>query len=315
MAAPRFRIRFFKEHVNYNPTMERRRLGRTDIWTSVLGFGGGEIGHEQASLRTVERILGPALDRGLSLIDTAECYLASEELIGAAVGHRRDDYYLMSKCGHAADFALPDWDPRLIGLSVERSLKRLRTDHLDVVHLHSCGSETLRRGDVIEALQRVRDSGKTRYIGYSGDGIAALDAIECGAFDTLQVSVNIADQEAIERVLPIAAEAGIGVVAKRSIANAVWRSTERVPYLESYRDRLHKLNYGLLQSPSRDGIERALRFTLSTQVQTALVGTTSPQHLLEDMELAAGGPLTMLKFDSIRARWKIAAQPDWIGLQ
>jgi aryl-alcohol dehydrogenase-like predicted oxidoreductase len=194
-------------------------------------------------------------------------------------------------------------------------LKRLRTDYLDVVHLHCCGPETLRRGDVIEALRRVRDAGKTRYIGYSGDGIAALDAIDCGAFDTLQISVNIADQEAIERVLPVAVEAGIGIIAKRSIANAVWRSTERIAYSESYRDRLGKLNYRFLQSKLQNGIECALRFTLGTEVQTALVGTTSPQHLLEDMELAASGPLPASEFDSIRTRWKIAAQPDWIGLQ
>src|ERR1700683_4286484 len=145
---------------------------------SVIAFGAGEIGYEQTAPEVVARLLGSALDRGLNLIDTAECYMASEELIGAAIGHRRDDYYLMSKCGHATDLPFPNWDPALIPISVERSLQRLRTDHLDVIHLHSCSLEVLRQGDVIAALQKVRDAGKTRYLGYSGDDDAAIFAIE-----------------------------------------------------------------------------------------------------------------------------------------
>jgi len=81
--------------------METRRLGRTGINVSVLGFGGSEIGAANASIATVERILGGALDAGLNLIDTAACYADSENLIGRAVSHRRRDFFLMTKCGHA----------------------------------------------------------------------------------------------------------------------------------------------------------------------------------------------------------------------
>jgi aryl-alcohol dehydrogenase-like predicted oxidoreductase len=282
---------------------------------SVIGFGAGEIGYEKTPLEIVERLLGSALDRGMNLIDTAECYMISEELLGAAISHRRGDYYLMSKCGHAADLQFPDWDPALIASSVERSLKRLRTDHLDVVHLHSCSLEVLRQGEVIAALQKVRDSGKTRYIGYSGDGDAALFAIESGAFDTLMISVSIADQEAIEKVLPIAAKAGIGIIAKRSIANAVWRKAGRNPYWQAYRDRLPELDYEFIHNSSAEGIERALRFTLSTDIHTALVGSTNPEHFLEVIEIANRGALPALRFDSIRARWKKIARAGWIGQQ
>jgi len=99
---------------------------------------------------------------------------------------------------------LPDWDPRLLTASIERSLQRLRTDCVDVAQLHSCAVDVLRRGGVIEALQRAREAGKARYLGYSGDGEAARYAITCGAFDTLQASVSIADQEAIDLTLPLA---------------------------------------------------------------------------------------------------------------
>jgi aryl-alcohol dehydrogenase-like predicted oxidoreductase len=73
-------------------SMEYRKLGNTDMNVSVLGFGGSEIGYERISPRTAERLLNEALDAGLSVIDTAECYMTSEELIGDAVGKRRSEY-------------------------------------------------------------------------------------------------------------------------------------------------------------------------------------------------------------------------------
>jgi len=216
---------------------------------SLLGLGASEIGYEDASLATVERLLGSALDAGLNLIDTAACYADSEDLIGRAVSHRRKDYFLLTKCGHdGAEFGLADWTPALIGRSIERSLKRLRTDYLDVVQLHSCDDETLRDGAVIAELQRARDRGLTRFIGYSGDSDAALWAVQSGVFDTLQISVNIADQEAIARILPAAIERDIGVIAKRPLANVAWKTGHRPmdSYHHEYWERLRKLNYDFL---------------------------------------------------------------------
>src|SRR4051812_40846105 len=103
--------------------MQQRPLGRTGIQVSALGFGGAEIGFGAAATETVATLLNAALDAGLTLIDTAECYDTSEELIGAAVAHRRKDYALFTKVGHSAGLPFPDWDPRLIGASIERSLK------------------------------------------------------------------------------------------------------------------------------------------------------------------------------------------------
>ena len=81
--------------------MERRKLGATDMVVSVLGFGGSEIGYQRVSERTVGRLLGGALDAGLNVVDTAECYEDSEVLIGKAIGARRRDYHLFTKCGHS----------------------------------------------------------------------------------------------------------------------------------------------------------------------------------------------------------------------
>src|SRR5262245_42979403 len=212
--------------------MERRRLGKTDMVASVLGFGGSEIGYERVSVRTVTRLLGGALDAGLNVIDTAECYDESESLIGRAIGTRRRDFYLFTKGGHAGGWGRADWRPAGLLSGIEQSLRHLATDHLDLVQLHSCSLAVLQRGDAIEGLERARERGWVRYIGYSGDGAAARYAVECGRFDTLQTSVSIADQEAIELTLPLARERQMGVIAKRPLANAAWRHSRRPP--ESY---------------------------------------------------------------------------------
>jgi aryl-alcohol dehydrogenase-like predicted oxidoreductase len=283
---------------------------------SVLGFGGSEIGYQQASVDTVERLLSSALDAGLNVIDTAECYLESEELIGQAVGHRRDDYYLFTKCGHSSGLDYPDWNPRLLDESIERSLKRLKTDLLDLVQLHSCSAETLRRGEVIEALQRAREQGKTRFIGYSGDGEDALYAIECGAFDTLQTSVSIADQQALELTLPQARERGMGVIAKRPVANAVWKHETKPSdsYVHAYWDRLRKLDYDFLKKDVPEALALALRFTLSVPgIHTAIVGTTKPGRWHENAKALEAGPLPREEFSSILSRWKEIAGADWGG--
>jgi aryl-alcohol dehydrogenase-like predicted oxidoreductase len=296
--------------------MERRPLGQTDIHVSLLGFGGAEIGYGRAAQKTVDRLLGEALDAGLNVIDTAECYLTSEALIGHAVAHRRQDVYLLTKCGHASGLLWPDWDPRLLTPSIERSLQRLRTDYLDVVQLHSCATEVLRQGEVIDVLRRAREAGKTRYLGYSGDGEAARYAIACGAFDTLQTSLNIADQEAIELTLPLARARSMGVIAKRPLANVAWQHGTRPPdpYIQPYWERLRRLDYAFLRQPLREAVGIALRFTLSIEgVHTAIVGSARPGRWQQNAAHLPAGPLAQEQFAGIRARWQAIAGADWHG--
>jgi aryl-alcohol dehydrogenase-like predicted oxidoreductase len=300
-------------------TVEMRRLGRTGLEVSALGFGASEFGQKRTALKTAAHILGSALDAGLNLIDTAACYGNSEELIGRAIGHRRKDFHILTKCGHASGLPFEEWTPALIEASIERSLKRLRTDYLDVVQLHSCGESQLRQGSVIAALQRARDRGKLRYLGYSGDNGAALYAVECGAFDTLQISISIADQSAIDTVLPRARQRDMGVIAKRPIANAAWLGGSwwwLSLYSRPYRLRLRKLNYEFLGCEPRSAVGTALRFTLNVPgVHSAIVGTTKPSRWQQNAALLAEGPLAESEYDQIRSRWASVASSDWIGLQ
>ncbi|KIL38582.1 aldo/keto reductase [Gordoniibacillus kamchatkensis] len=296
--------------------MEKRKFGSTDMEVSILGFGGAEIGYEGADAATVERLLGSALDAGLNVIDTAECYRNSEELIGQAVSHRRQEFYLFTKCGHASGFDAPDWDPVMLAQQIDRSLKRLKTDYVDLVQLHSCSEELLRRGEVIEVLQKARDAGKTRYIGYSGDAGDALYAVQCGAFDTLQTSLNIADQQAIDLTVPEARKRGMGVIAKRPIANAAWKTGQKPvdSYHHTYWERLQQLDYPELKGSLDETIGTALRFTLSTPgVHTAIVGTKNPGRWQQNADLLKAGPLPQSVYDAIRARFRDVSKGQWAG--
>jgi len=298
--------------------MEKRRLGKTDMDVSVLGFGGAEIGFESASLDAVEKLLKSALDAGLNVIDTGECYRGSEELIGQAVSDRREDFYLFTKCGHPHGMeSSANWSQASLLQSIERSLGRLKTDRLDIVHLHSCSESELRKGEAIKALQTARERGYTRYIGYSGDSRAAHFAVECGAFDTLQTSISIADQEAIELTVPLAHEKQMGVIAKRPIANAAWKTGHKPiqGYHHEYWERLRKLNYEFLRNADLEkAIGIALRFTLTVPgVHTAIVGTKKPERWQENAQLLEAGPLSEAEFHAIRHRWEEYAPRIWIG--
>jgi aryl-alcohol dehydrogenase-like predicted oxidoreductase len=294
--------------------MEKRTLGKTGMDVTVLGFGGAEIGYQGVALETAGRLLNGALDAGLNVIDTAECYINSEELVGQTVGARRDQYFLFTKCGHDKDG--DHWNPQKMASQVDRSLIRLKTDRVDLLQLHSCTEEQLRQGDVIDVVKRARDAGKTRFIGYSGDGRAALYAVESGVFDTLQISVNIADQESIDLAIPVARAKGMGIIAKRPLGNAVWKHTSKPePYHQPYWERLPKLNYEFLKGDFQNAVSIALRFTLAVPgVHTAIVGTTQPDRWRQNADLLIkAGLLEQRQFDEIRARWKSVAGPDWNG--
>lgn len=297
--------------------MEYRKLGKTGMNVSVLGFGGWEIGYQHISLRTVKKLLNEAVDAGINVIDTADCYATSEELIGEAVGKRRNDFYLLTKCGHESGWSYADWRPESLLRSIQRSLKRLKTDHLDLIQLHSCSEAELRKGTVIDTLKRARELGYTRFMGYSGDSQAALYAVECGEFDTLQTSINIADQEALDLFLPSAGKSDIGVIAKRPVANVAWQNGDRPPtdtYGRPYWERLQKLKYELLRGRLKQTVANALRFTVSVPgIHTAIVGTTKPGRFTENGAAVSAGPLPKEMFENIRARWREVAQPTWVG--
>lgn len=284
---------------------------------SVLGFGGAEIGYNPNQTQDdVNELLNSALDAGLNVIDTAAAYKTSEEMIGEAVGKRRKDYYLLTKCGALDAFTRFDWSKKGILETVETSLRALKTDYLDVVQLHSCDSEILRQGECVEGLQRAQEKGYTRYIGYSGDREEAKLALEMDVFDAFQTSVNVADQTPIVGNIKLAAEKGLGVIAKRPIANAVWRHSSKPAdsYHHEYWDRIQKLKFDFLNKSKEEITSIALRFTMTIPgVSTLIVGTTRPNRWQENARYVAEGNLSEEEFEAIRNRWREAANESWVG--
>jgi aryl-alcohol dehydrogenase-like predicted oxidoreductase len=290
--------------------MEKRRFGNTDMLVSVLGLGGAEIGFNGTDQSLVTSMVNEALDKGMNVIDTGECYADSEEKIGVAVGHRRDDYHLFTKCGHTSGLEGKDWEPDMLSRSIDRSLARLKTDRLDLIQLHSCDIETLDRGEAIEVVQAAKKAGKARYIGYSGDTFTAKHAIELGVFDSIQTSCNIADQECIDLTLPLAKARGMGVIAKRPVANVAWmhESAEIAGYGGEYWRRLQDLKYVI-----PDLFDLALRFTLSQDIHVAIVGASKPERWAANSLIAMKGVLDSMTLDEVRSRWKAVAKPEWVG--
>jgi aryl-alcohol dehydrogenase-like predicted oxidoreductase len=284
---------------------------------SVIGFGGGQIGHQKVPPEDAGRLLNAMLDDGLNVIDTASSYMLSEELIGDYIGSRRRDYWLITKCGDDKQIELPDFSRDKMRQEIDRSLRRLHTDRVDLLLLHTCPKEDLERGDVIEVVQRAKDEGKTRFIGYSGDSDAAQYAIQCGAFDALEISVNIADQESIDRgLLKQAKDAGMGLIAKRSIANTAWRMVQNdLQDIDPYQERLEALAYPFLASDVEQAAEHALRFTLAvSDVDVALVGTRSVEHWKGMLKAVHAGPLPKSEYEDIRRRWEQVKRPEWKGV-
>lgn len=300
--------------------MQRRPFGSTGLEVSVLGFGGAELGFDEGVTdETVAALLHPAIDAGLNVIDTASAYLASEQLLGRALVGRRDRVHLFTKCGATDGFSRSDWSPAGLRAQLERSLTALQTDHVELLQLHSFSVEVLERGEAIDTLEALKREGKTRFIGYSGDGARAEWAVRCGRFDALQTSVNVADQQVLDAALPMAAEAKLGVIAKRPVANVAWKTGARAPsngYHQTYWERLRALDFPFTHRPLSEAVEVALRFTaFQPGLSTAIVGSSSPGRWAENAALVAKGPLAPDEVAALRSRWAERADASWVGQQ
>jgi aryl-alcohol dehydrogenase-like predicted oxidoreductase len=297
--------------------METKRLGKTDLEVGRLGIGLSEVGFnlEMADVDQARDVINQALDSGVNFLDTAACYGISEELLGVVASDRRDEYVLATKAGHF----LPrgdgeDWTYDLIISSIDRSLELMKTDHVDIVQLHSCVVEVLERGDVIRALQDAKAAGKTRYIGYSGDNENAKWAVTSGLFDTLQTSFNLVDQNARTNLFADVEARDMGLIIKRPIGNAVWgAAADPKPYnhisdyTEEYFRRAGVMSSeGPLADDPNDRIRLALGFTFAhPEVDVTIVGTQRPQHMKSNLEMVSKPMgISDATVSDLHARWQ-----------
>lgn len=292
--------------------MRTRAYGVSGIQLTEVGLGAGQIGEAARDERDIERFLHAALDAGVRFIDTAPSYGLSEERIGRYLAHRRHEYVLSTKLGYGVD-GVADWTGECITQGVERALRILRTDHLDLAHLHSCPRSTLERSDVIDALDRAKRAGKIRAIAYSGENEDLHYAIDCGRFDGFMASLNLCDQRVIQDVLPRIA--GRGFIAKRPVANYAWRHAARPVgrYEEAYWERFQIMG---LDAAARDWGATSLRFALGFgEVASTVVGTATLPHLQHAIDAVSLGALE--PHDQVLLRQAFTThdrnQHDWRG--
>jgi aryl-alcohol dehydrogenase-like predicted oxidoreductase len=287
-----------------------RPLGKTGLSVSALGLGAGGIGDPEMPEEAAEELLHTALDLGITLIDTARSYGSSEERIGRHLSHRRSDFVLSTKGGYGVD-GENDWTGAAVGAGIDRALRVMKTEHIDIFHLHSCPKDTAQREDIGLALERAKEAGKIRVIAYSGEGDALAAAVRSSTFGTIQCSVNVFDQANLEDTLLRATHAGIGVIAKRSVANAVWRHLAWPDDDDAeYWERMQAMQ---LDSWPDGWLDLALRFsTFAPGVSSALVGTAKAAHLVQCAEIVEKGDMERAVRRRIEASFAVKNR-GWAG--
>jgi len=299
----------------------RRTLGRTGADVTILSYGamelrGGPRGPEIAD-EDAGRLLNAVLDAGLNLIDTSPDYGRSEELIGTHIGHRRDEFFLASKCGCPLELpaATPppyphDYSPGNVRADVEQSLRRLRTDHLDLVQVHMSPSQaTLEQNHTIETLKDLQAEGKVRFTGMSGILPNLPDHVAMGVFDAFQIPYS-ALQRDHEELITRAAAAGAGTLIRGGAARGAASEDKNWQTRPLGQDPgVGQRNWeasGLAELLSEAGLtnmEFVLRFTLSHPgLSTTIVGTSNPAHLASNIAIAERGPLPGDLYDEAKKR-------------
>jgi aryl-alcohol dehydrogenase-like predicted oxidoreductase len=299
-----------------------RVLGRTGADVTVLSYGamelrGGPRGPEITD-QDAERLLNAVLDGGINLIDTSPDYGRSEELIGSYLAHRRDEFFLASKCGcpmePPTDGTPPpyphDYSPANVRANVERSLQRLRTDRLDLVQVHMSPSQaTLEQNQTVETLKDLQAEGKTRFIGMSGILPNLPDHIAMGVFDVFQIPYS-AVQRDHEELITEAVDAGAGTFIRGGAARGAASEEKNWGIGPLSQDPgLGQRNWktasidSLLSEADMSNMEFVLRFTLSHPgLTTTIVGTSNPAHLAGNIAIAEKGPLPADLYEEAKKR-------------
>lgn len=283
------------------PDLPKRKLGRTGVEVTTLGFGAMELrGGPRGAPMTDEdadRLLNLVLDSGINFIDTSIDYGLSEERIGKFISHRRDEYFLASKCGCVVDGQPGEHvhTAENIRFGVENSLRRLQTDHLDLVQFHrSLTMDEFRAEGALQELLKMRDEGKVRFVGVSGTLPNLPEQIQSGVFDAFQIPYSALQREH-EDVIQMAADNNMGTIIRGGVARGAPTDWENRNYYMISSDVMKQRWEDADIDSLLDGMPRVefmLRFTLSHPgLSTTIVGTSNPDHLRSNVENAMKGPL------------------------
>ena len=316
--------------------MHYRRLGRTGLEISEVGYGAWGIGKSQwigaqddESLRALRR----AIELGLNFIDTALAYGEghSEQLVGQVVRDSPETIYVATKvppknlvwpaqAGTPVEDTFPGDHVRRCA---ERSLRNLGTDTIDLLQLHVWDDGWADQGDWLETLHALRDEGKIRFFGISindHEPYNGLRLVRGGVIDTVQVIYNAFDQSPEDELLPACATSDVGVIARvpfdeGGLTGSITPDTTfpeddfRATYFRGDRKReVHERVRALcaeLEVPESEIAEVALRYVLSSlAVSTVIPGMRSVRNVERNLAAADGEGLGIVPVEKVRRhRW------------
>jgi predicted aldo/keto reductase-like oxidoreductase len=265
----------------------RRVLGKTGREVTLLGLGGEGILRTFGKAADAVKVIHRALDQGVNYCDTAPAYDGSMDYYGAALGERREEIFLASKTAERSR----DGSLRIL----DESLKRLRTDRIDLWQLHDLRTmkeldRIFAKGGAIEAMQTARDEGRVRHLGITGhhDPAVLMEAMRRFDFDTVLVALNCGDVHRmpfINTVLPEAARRGMGVIGMKVSAQGA-----------------------LIQAGVK--MEDCMGYVLSLPgVSNVIVGCNTPGHVDENAAIArAFAAIDPKRMRALESRTRPAAE-------
>jgi aryl-alcohol dehydrogenase-like predicted oxidoreductase len=328
--------------------MRYRPFGKTNLSVSELGFGCARIGgvFQRAGRVETVALLRSALDAGITFFDTADMYSQgeSERLVGDAFAGHRHQVVIATKFGYVlpapkrlvqrikpllrplvtrlrlrqsqlsarvrGGLAQQDFSPEYIRAAVEASLRRLKTDYIDVYQLHDPPLDLLNRGDFIEPLERLREEGKIRFWGVAGQQPEhALAALQAAHIDSVQVGLSALEQAALDEVIPRAAERGVAIIARQPFASGLL--TRRIDTL-----RLEDIDYepevaarkraqiqafaAFAERSGRSRQEMALTFSLaSPRISVIVLGVSRADQLEVALRALEAPPLSAAEYQRL----------------
>ncbi len=301
--------------------LPKRKLGRTGLNVTALGFGALELRGMVAGVGRElkpgqpERILNAVLDAGINYIDVAADYGEAEGHIGRCIANRRKEFFLASKCGCPPDVSkflptertrygvplphLHDYSRENIIKTCDQSLRRMKTDYLDVLQFHFSPSRNiLEQEKAVQTLESLKRDGKIRFLGCSSILPNITDHIKMGVFDVLQVPYSALQPEH-EDTIVAAAKAGVGIVIRGGVAKGPPGKGQSSADLWDLWDKAELDE--LLEGEQRTGF--MLRFTITNpDIHTTVVGTLDPEHLLENVAAVLKGPLPASVYSEAKRR-------------
>lgn len=262
--------------------MNYQQLGQSNLHISQIGFGCMSL---EANQVKTNRLVDLAIERGVNYFDTADIYQSgfNEEMLGKALGSKRNKIILATKVGNQPKSNGPgwDWNPKkeYILSAVERSLKRLGTDYIDLYQLHG-GTIEDPIEETIEAFEILKAQGKIRYYGISSIRPNVIrEYIKRSSFVSVMMQYSLLDRRPEENCLPLLTEHKIGVLARGVLAGGLLVNKPPKEYLGYTPAELEKLK-ALIHVQTMDPVSIAIQYVVSAPVvASAVIGIRTEEQL------------------------------------